>query len=648
MYSISPVSLAARRRDQVASICARTGMIRKLRWVSVRQASMISSGGAGRVLVEMNVSNFRSLVEARITFDANYTCVIGAHNAGKSNLIAAYKWLIYPSSLSAGGKLPSVDLSRTATSRTVTLSATLTLAKGAEPDFGFPIIYEGHVHVRRDYVFEGIELPNGQMELKSDSAAPTPVHVLRPVMGAQPEWYRLDAAQALLPRLIHIRPSDIGQSPPGLTLAEGDLLALKWPAELADADLKWVNDSIGSILPPEPGKMPNQVVVDPGSSVMAVWDEYGYPVPLRKAGTGIRQLVYSLAVIALARRRKQKFDALQPPPLIAIDEPEQHLSSGIQKAYAAFLRCLASEHQIVVTSHSGAFLDLRRPSSTCLLVRDHRNGTAQVQEPAATPEIIRRVLGISIDDSLYLGTVTVVVEGESDALLLANVLRARAATGLAGPRSDEVTIVQRGGASKVPAFASLVQQLGLPLLVVLDNDRDGRQAEAIIRMEPWGSCGQVLLLPTPNPEAETEIEDLLPRRTLITAVCQYVREHYSTELVEADFDAAQADKPWLRGKKWGQYLAEVLRKKGLLSAGQHVDDYIQKTAVIQTVLDSIGQLSADNVHPFLWDGIPKALDALIGDFAKQGRPVEGGVVVNTRAYSWVHPANLGSGLDHDS
>lgn len=73
------------------------------------------------MLRQMNVGNFRSLVECSISFEDSYTCLVGANDAGKSNVVTAYKWLTDPYSLSDDGRLPSVDLSRTATDITVGL-----------------------------------------------------------------------------------------------------------------------------------------------------------------------------------------------------------------------------------------------------------------------------------------------------------------------------------------------------------------------------------------------------------------------------------------------------------------------------------------------------------------------------------------------
>lgn len=561
--------------------------------------------------------------------------------------MTAYKWLTDPYSLSDHGRLPSVDLSRTATSGTVRIMASIEAdASVKEVPFGFPIVRDGQVHICRDFEFQGSQQKNGQITLVDNFGAPTKLHVL---VGSMPEgeWKELDESLGLLPRLIHIRPTDIGQTLPTQLTAESALAQLKWPAVLGSEDLMWVNESLQKIIVPENGKFSYRVIVTDTSPLMAVEDKYGYFVPLRKAGTGVLQLVYSLARMALARKQHELAGIFARPLLVVIDEPEQHLSSGLQKAYARFLRQLSQDHQIIVTSHAAPFLHPENAKANCLLVRDPRNGTAQVREDGVNTQIMRRVLGIDISDSMYLGNVTMVVEGDSDLLILQRVLKEVAKNDAVGFSYEDITFTLRpGGASKIPPFTGFVAQLGLPVLVMLDNDKEGIQAE----QEIYDSVRPVAVMKVPleGERKEAEIEDLLPENLLIAETIAYLKQYRGIELEPEQFTNHHLAGGYLQTKKWSQRLAEVLKSQHALPADKRVDDLISKKAIVERVLDQSEPLSSETVHEFLWKEVPMRIkEGLDKANILRGITLEAPTRPNSRAFSWIHPANLVDHLDHD-
>jgi len=569
---------------------------------------------------------------------------------GKSNVVTALKWLIDPNKLSENG-LPSVDLSRTATGITVSLS----ISMDSKPiidglNLGFPIDQGGLVHIRRDFNFLGKEEGddnNRRIQLLSEYAKPSSLLVFVGTTLENSHWKSFDIASAFFPELVHIRPSDIGQQHMDLSQQEQELLLLKLPEEFDKSDLEWLNDSLNEIFHPGKGHMKYQLSVEPSSRLIAVWDEYGYIVPLRKAGNGITQVVYTLASIVQARKRIEKLSQFGKSMLLCIDEPEQHLSSGIQKSYSRFLKKLSNEFQVIVTSHSGHFLDKDEPLANCVLMRDNRNGTAQLESKYSTHEAIRTVLGIGIDDSLYLGKITILVEGDCDLLAIKQVLRAGFEDGSHQINPDEVTLIARDGASKIPPFVGFVAQLGLPLLVILDNDREAHDAEKNIREQSHVINAPILKIPLEHDRTEAEIEDLLPEDLLIDATIAYLGKYRSIQLTKDDFQNAYNSRQGIKQKKWTQRLIEVLKFHSKLPHGVKIDDFIQKISIFQEVLSSLGTLSMNNVHPFLWKDIPKQISETLDSFSSRNAMTESGVIPNTRAFSWVHPSNMVDHINHD-
>lgn len=599
---------------------------------------------------ELQIINFRSFVKGRILFNNSYTCLVGSNDVGKSNVLTAYKWLYSPFDFEDHGRLPEVDLPRRATSLT---SSIVALVNVAEPiDFGFPTENDGIVAIERYFQFSGRRDENGSLVGISSYGISSDLLVLN---AATHVWQKLPESIALLPRLCHIRPSDIGQIASHPLLEDQAFLQkeLKWPSKLGGEDEEWVNQALARIFPQTDWHTPYKISIHPDKRIIAVWDRNGYVVPLRKAGNGIRQIIYSLVSIALAKHEYQKTQSIYSTPIvIAIDEPEQFLSSGLQKTYARFLQELSSDYQIIVTSHSAHFLDSFNLESAALLIRDEDNGTAQVIPEEASPEVIRQVLGISISDSLVLGKVTIVVEGESEMLILKQVFRDLWHGGNKSEiNPDDITFVSRNGASNIPLFVTLVAQLGLPVLVLLDNDREGTKAEGDILKRRYGPLVTILKVPLEDGKDEAEIEDLLPENLLREAVIEYIAKHRDVLLMDSDFDLInQAPYP-VELKKYSDRLTYVLKARSLLQSGVKLDDYISKVAVVAEVLEKLKSANETKIHEFLSEEVPRVITNMVKDFEALNTPgwsADPPVKVNTRGFQWPHQANLANHLDHDS
>jgi predicted ATP-dependent endonuclease of OLD family len=333
--------------------------------------------------------------------------------------------------------------------------------------------------------------------------------------------------------------------------------------------------------------------------------------------------------------------------LICIDEPEQHLSSGSQKSYAQFLKKLSNDFQVIVTTHSQHFLSKDKPEANCVLIRDPKNGTAQIRSEFATYEAIRTVLGIDIDDSLYLGNINVVVEGDCELIALRQTLRAGFEQGVHKINPDKVFIIPRCGAIKIPPFVDFVVQLGLPVLVMLDNDREALKAEQDILEQTKGQYIDILKIPLENGREEAEIEDLIPEDILIEVAAEHLEKYRGIHLSKDDFVDAYKHNERIKRKKWNQRLTEVLRFKNALPRGNRIDDLVQKNEIFREAMDRFGVLSKDTVHSFLWDIFPQKIMEMLESFKKKNTVLRYGVIMNTRGFSWTHPANLVDHLDHD-
>jgi hypothetical protein len=125
---------------------------------------------------------------------------------------------------------------------------------------------------------------------------------------------------------------------------------------------------------------------------------------------------------------------------------------------------------------------------------------------------LRAALGVTLADSLYVGSVTIIAEGPSDAILLNGMIDLFRRKGLRPLRgSEDIQILSGKGATKAKEHAILLQIEKLPYVLVLDNDQAGQTTyDEAIRD---GIPGENIVLLPASPESklkEFDVEDMFP------------------------------------------------------------------------------------------------------------------------------------------
>jgi predicted ATPase len=604
------------------------------------------------MLRHVEVVNFRSLLHLHLDVPASYLCIVGDNNAGKSNIVTALKWLLDPAY--ANRNLPSVDLSRTTGDLEVRISADVSVPSALfAPKKERTFFGKGnHLRVGRRFVFAQPVASPLTPEIHTDYAAPSVVELWDGGTDGAGPWMPAGSLARYFPQLVHIRPSDIGRSaadssagdaPPS---SEEQLLHLLWPAEFTDADQQWIEAQLATILAPTiPFLHPTpQIRVHDGTRKIMYFDEYGHPIPLYKAGSGIVQIVYTLLRIALARRRFYRHN--RQDLLLFIDEPEQHLASGMQKSYADFLASLSRTHQVIVTSHSSLFVRRDIPQANCLLVRGNANGTEARQGAGIDIAAIRTTLGITGEDSLYFGEVNVLVEGPTETSALPQLFGRLYHAGKISFHPNQVTWISCESVDKVIQFAKVFTRVGLGIVILVDNEQRSTSVERQLQRDATlAATARLLKIPLTGCLREAEFEDLFPRPMLVRAVDEHIRRRHGWEIIEADLDAFYAEQPYHAYKKWGDCLTGMLLAKQYVANKDQVDEVISKPAVIDTVIE---QLDTTAIPGFVANELAQAITEMI---ALRPRPVIAGVpqgvVPPRRNTTWLHETNLGTSIDHD-
>lgn len=170
------------------------------------------------------------------------------------------------------------------------------------------------------------------------------------------------------------------------------------------------------------------------------------------------------------------YDA-NPDSMVVIDEPELSLHPQLQKRVRSLLSRRASGLQIVVATHSPYFVSWSDVNNGATVVRVHKTpaGSRIAQPSAATLKTVGRfaqdlnnphVLGLEASEVFFLEDHVLLVEGQEDVVVLPRVLDQLGAS-LPGTFFGWGV----GGASKMDAFAGLLQEMGYASVVgILDGD----------------------------------------------------------------------------------------------------------------------------------------------------------------------------------
>lgn len=208
-------------------------------------------------------------------------------------------------------------------------------------------------------------------------------------------------------------------------------------------------------------------IAESGACVVSVRDggkenEFNYhKMSVRSEGfKQFMSLILSLSVETKMSKRKNN--------LILIDEPEAHLHpSGIRDLRKELLS-IGESNYLFVSTHSPFLVD-RKDKERNIIIRKNRSASTEKvlidkNTDAIDDEVLREAFGIEVYKDL-LNPHSILVEGASDKKILQKAL---AVKGLANYG------ITNGHGSNIDTLASKLNDTDIAILVVLDDDKDGK------------------------------------------------------------------------------------------------------------------------------------------------------------------------------
>lgn len=239
------------------------------------------------------------------------------------------------------------------------------------------------------------------------------------------------------------------------------------------------------------------------------------------------------------------------PEILLMDEPDAYLSSQAQQDLLKIFDGFASPQdgkqpvQVIYVTHSPFLIDKNHAERIRVLEKGVSDeGTRVVKDAGKNHyEPLRSAFGAFVGETTFIGTTNLMVEGQSDQILLAGAatyLQKKGCSQLETLDLNRLTIVPAGSASSIPYLVYLARGRDVEqpaVMVLLDSDKSGNEARKALRK--GGAYGRRLLdeklilqigdlaselsnQATPNQATETE--DLIPLPLCVAAVHCYVKQ----------------------------------------------------------------------------------------------------------------------------
>lgn len=322
-----------------------------------------------------------------------------------------------------------------------------------------------------------------------------------------------------------------------------------------------------------------------------------------------------------------------PREILLMDEPDAYLSSSGQQDLLRIFEAFAHPDnpskppvQVVYVTHSPFLIDKNHAERIRVLEKgEFDEGTRVVANASRNHyEPLRSAFGGFVGETTFIGNCNLLVEGQSDQIIIAGASRWLARHEAARTQRldlNTITLVPAGSASQIPYVAYLARGRDVEkpaLIVLLDGDKAGNDARKVLaaggphRKQLVNSSFVLQLndaclhdLVTENPSGCTTIEDLFPFQVSIEATRRYCAEFVpEIDLTGVEFETSKVfteDSPGLLSS-----IEAIVR----VSTG-HEKFHLDKVGFARSCLATVEQLdSADPIFAIVFANFKRLLSEL--------------------------------------
>ena len=261
--------------------------------------------------------------------------------------------------------------------------------------------------------------------------------------------------------------------------------------------------------------------------------------------------------------------------LLLLDDPAVSLHPEGKKNWLDSIEQMADDAQFVYSSHSPFLIKKEHPERIRLVEDKPKKGTkitsqwAEGDSMALKP--LRSALGIGLGDSPFASKRQLLVEGVTDYYIITAVNNYLKSIDMDFIDSGEVSIMPTNGAPNMPDAAKWVASEDFAYAILLDNDREGKDAkDTIIEQHPEVDPDKIIMLELDDGRNQfhIEIEDLFSTQFYIESVNKAYSKEFPDEFSEIsiqwlDDGYCELEGVTYNNRKITSKLDEVLDNQGM-------------------------------------------------------------------------------------
>lgn len=229
--------------------------------------------------------------------------------------------------------------------------------------------------------------------------------------------------------------------------------------------------------------------------------------------------------------------------IILLDEPGHTLHPMAQKDLAVFFNSLAEKNQLIYTTHSPFLVDPMNITRTKVVYAGEDGKTnisdnLKIKKKVAQKSIypINSAIGITISDTMLIGSKPIIVEGVSDQIYLTYIKR-KLMKENALTFEQELVFMPVDGTKNIKPVVSIItgKEEELPI-VLLDSDTAGEEKKKSLKKNLYKDEDENKLLSVKDylhtKVEKAEIEDVMDENFIVDAV----NREFHSELEDFEFD----------------------------------------------------------------------------------------------------------------